>query len=278
MRSIEIDPQIVEISTDGFDEALQTIGSDPYGAASRVGLRVPTLNTVAAATAAGVSPRNGRYLLMLAAFSISHGVRAQIVGYRQMVKIGYKQTNGGDPTIKPYVVEQLVTDPAWAFQDGNVSFHLQSLGPPNNQGFHFDDQGPTDRQNFKFGFSMTPSVLYQAATVPDPFYVDLSAYQPPNNGRPWGSPLRSGGQSTFHDQRTEWRTHGAWNALGLEVEGPDTIALFASVRQTNPATRGTLTLPGTVQPAGLPAEEAFLQNFPNAIYWRVAGSLIVRIG
>ena len=278
MRSIELDPQVIEISTDGYDEALQSVGSDPFGSASRVGLRVPTLATQLL-VAENQSAKDSRYLMMLAAFSISHGVRAKILGYRQMVKIGYQQARNGDEGgSAPYVVEQLVTDPSWSFQDGNVSFHLQALGPPNNQGFNWNDQGPTDLQNFKYQFSMTPSVLYQTATVPNPMYVNLTAYQPPNNGRPWGTPLRSGGQSTFHDLRTEWKTHGAWSALGLEVEGPDTIALFASVRQTNPISRDKLVLPGTVYPSGLPAEEAFLQNFPNAIYWRVAGSLIVRIG
>lgn len=278
MRSITLDPRIVEISTDGLDESFQGYGSDPFGSSTWVGLRVPTLPTDSVAVS-GQSAQDSRYLMLLASFSISEGVRAQVVGYRQMVKIGYRQPRSSeDESSKPYVVEQLVTDPAWHFQDGSVSFHIQALGPPNNQGFAPNDQGPVDLQNFKYRFSMTPSVLYQSATVPDPFYVNLTAYRPPNKGRPLGQPLRSGGQSTFHDQRTEWRTHGAWNSLGLEVEGPDTICLFASVRQTNPATRATLTVPSPSQPSGLPSEEAFLQNFPSAIYWRVAGSLIVRLG
>jgi hypothetical protein len=124
-------------------------------------------------------------------------------------------------------------------------------------------------------------VLYETATLPvlDQYYVDLTSYTPPNLGRPWGQPIRSG-LGTFMDQRTEWRTHGGWHSLDAGVEGPCTVGMFASVRQTDPVARPKLTLPGTVAAAvgGLSSEDAFIQNFPNAIYWRVGGSMIVEVG
>lgn len=259
--------KIFEVSTTGFDENLQLVGSDPFGGSSWTGLRVPTLPT---------PDTNHRYLMMLASFSLGERAKARIVGYRQLVKIGLKQA--GAPGAASYIEELLVEDPTWHFQDGDVSFHLQQLGPPNNQGFAPPDKGPFDVRNFKFRWCETPAVLYQTATLIDPFYVNLTAYKPPNLGRPWGRPLRNGQQGTFVDLRTQWQTHGAWHSLNVPLDGPDTIALFASVRQTNPSTRPTLTLPGTVFQRGFAREELFLQNFPTAIYWRVAGSLIVELG
>jgi hypothetical protein len=275
--SYELDPQILEISTTGIDESTQGFGSDPFGGSSWVGLRVPKLATELLAVP-GQSAKNSRYLLMLASFSISEGVKAKILGYRQMVRLGYIQPATDVESSTAYPVTQIVEDPAWKFVDGNVSFHLQGMGPPNAQGISLGQNGPNDLQSFKQGFSMTPAVLYDTATVPGPFYVDLTAYKPPGNGAPWGTPLRSGGQRTVYGQRTDWKTHGAWDSLGFEVEGPETVCLFASVRQTNPLTRTTLTLPGTLIGNGLSVEESFLQNFPNAIYHSVAGALIVRVG
>jgi len=261
-------PRIVEIATTGFDENLQLVGSDPFGGSSWTGLRVPTLPT---------PDTNHRYLMMLASFSLGERAKARIVGYRQLVTLGFKQATGGAGSPQ-YVVEQLVETPTFHLSDGGVSFHIQQLGPPNNQGFAPTDQGPNDVRNFKFRWCETPAVLYQKATLIDPFYVNLTAYTPPNLGRPWGRPLRNGGQNSFVDLRTQWETHGAWTSLNIPLDGPDTIALFASVRQSNPTTRPKLTLPGTFFPRGLSREELFIQNFPNAIYWRVAGSLIVELG
>jgi hypothetical protein len=248
--------QVLEITTTGIDENLQLI------ARNGVGLRVPTLAT---------SASNLRYLFMLAAFSVGEGTRGRIVGYRQLVTIA--EATRGNPGA---IIEMEVTSPFWHFQDANISWHLQTLGP--NQGVPFKpDQGPSDTDSFRLGFSMNPALLYQTATLAanDPFYVDLTAYTPPNNGRPWGRPLRNGGQGTFLDLRSKWRSDDAWGSLDIPFEGPDVIALFASVAQTNPSTRATFTPPGTFYQTGISPEDAFVLNFPSAIYHRIAGSLIV---
>lgn len=252
--------QIIEITTTGIDENLQ------LHARTGVGLRVPTLAT---------STKDGRYLFMLAAFSLGEHARARIIGYRQLVTLGVKQS--GNP---PFIAELEVTSPQWHPSDANIVWHLQTLGPPNNQGGpYLPDQGPADTESFKFGFSMTPALLYKTATLAalNPFYVNLTAYTPPNLGRPWGRPLRNGAQGTFLDLRTPWRTDYAWDSLDIPVEGPDTIAFFASVAQSNPSTRAILTPPGTFFSSGIAPEDAFLLNFPGAIYWRVGGSLIVEL-
>src|ERR1700719_4318654 len=79
------EPRIVEIATYGIDENLQGIGADPYGGSSWLGLRVPTLPT---------PDTNHRYLMMLASFSLGERAKARIVGYRQLVKLGFRQAGG----------------------------------------------------------------------------------------------------------------------------------------------------------------------------------------
>lgn len=259
-----------EVVTSGFDESLQTVFGDPYGGTSNVGLRVPTL-----ATPSGAESYVNRYLFNLASFSVGEGARGRILGWRQLVTLGYRYSSGTGAA--PYTVELPVASPIWRFPDGNISWHLQRLGPPSEAGIALPSPGPNDQRSLKYKWCETPALLYQAVTLPalNPQYVDLTAYTPPNSGRPWGTPLQNGQQGTFYDLRANWRDDQAWFSLDIPFEGPDIVALFASVKQTNPSTRPTLALPGTVYQNGLGPEDLFLQNYPNAIYWRVAGSLIV---
>lgn len=268
-----------EIVTTGIDEELQLIGGDAYGHINSVGLRVPTLATALAAPvvdgAPFPNPLIGRYLFMLASFSIAAGANSRIRGWRQLLTIGVKQHD--DELGFTRVAEQLVTSPFWRFQDGNVSWHLMDMGPPGAQGVPNDVSNPNDLENFTFRNSITPALLYETATLPvaDPFYIDLTAYTPPNQGRPWGTSFLPG-FTTMYDLREPWSQGGLqWQSLDIPIAGPRTIALFASIRQTNPNTRVTLHAPATFYPEGLSQEEQFLLNFPNAIYWRVGASLIV---
>lgn len=257
-----------EIATSGFDENLQGIFSDPYGGTSSVGLRIPALPTS--------NPSGGpgnRYLFNLCSFSLGEGAKGRILGYRQLVTLGYSQpTDGG----APYNVEFEVTSPFWRFPDGNISWHLQRLGPLDAP-TGVQTQGPNDVRNFKYKWCDTPALLYQSATLVSPQYVTLTAYTPPNGGRPWGRPLRNGQQGTFLDLRARWRSSQAWSSLDIPFEGPDVIAFQASVRQTNFDTRPSLAPPGTFFPGGAAPEDQFVLNFPDAIYWRIAGTLIVEL-
>lgn len=263
--------RVLELASTGIDEFLGIIGSDPFGSTSWVGLRVPTLATATIATANGTNIPAARYLFAAANFSVGEGAMARIIGYRQLVTIGTTQTEGG--TGQKRAIEQLVSSPFWHFPDGDVSFHIRSV-----RGVPLRTPGPTDRRSFKFRRSDGPALLYETATVPaGGLYVNLTAYRPPNAGRPWGEPLEAH-QGVFYDQRTQWLTHGAWNALDLEVEGPDIVTAFVSVCQTNPSGRPVITPPTPFFPGGLSAEEQFLLNFPSAIYWRVGMSLIVEVG
>jgi hypothetical protein len=277
----------IEIPTTGIDEALQLVGSDPFGGMSWVGLRVPFLPTEAVANANGETPQwENRYVFVAATYSVGEGEVGRIIGYRQMVTIGAKLPIPAQegPPVDSRVVEQLVTSPFWHFPDGGVSWHIRRLGPPNAQGLPARTPAPGDLRSFAHRWSDTPALLYDTATVPagDPFYVDLTAYKPPNGGQPYGEPLSDGHQGTFLDQRIPWVEAHAWSSLDIEVEGPDTIALIVTVAQTDPNSplRPIPSIPTApnLYPAGLSSEEQFLLNFPTAQYWRIAGSLIVEAG
>jgi hypothetical protein len=256
----------IELVSVGADEFLQNQGGDPWGSASSFGLRVPTLAT---------PDKTHRYLFLGASFSIGHGDKARIVGYRQFSSLGIRISQNR-------FVEQEITSPNFRLPDGNISWALRRLGPPNTQGL---PTNPTnlDLDSFKRDWADGPCLLYESYAIApgNRIYPQLTFYKPPLLGRPWGTPLRAGLQGDFFDQRTPWRDAHAWSSLDVELEGPDTIAMFCSVRQS----RGTYALAASSPlafPEGLSPEESFCGNFglgtsdaPHPIYWRVGCSLIV---
>ena len=252
--------RIVEIVTTGLDEYLQGTGGDPFASSSSFGLRVPTLATPNA---------QSRYLFLLASFSLNHGAQAKIVGYRQFASLGVSPSAGR-------FFEQEIQSPNFRLPDGNISWHLQRLGPPNAQGYP-QGQAPLDLNSFKKGFAQGPCLLYSNYTIAagNRIYTQLTSYTPPNGGKPWGSSVPSGHQPTFFDLRAPWRDAESWGSLDMNVEGPCTIAFFASVYQSGGA-YGVATSPLAFG-NGLSNEEQFVGNFssPRPIYWRVGGALIL---
>lgn len=267
----------VELASASIDEELQTIAGDPFGGLTSVGLRVPTL-------ASTRGDLQSRYLMMLASCTVPEGRRARILGFRQLLTIGLVQNAAQNPRI----VELDVESPFFKFPNGNVSWHLRQmsqsepfspLAPGNTLGMSLVTPGPplVPLRNLAWRMSDTPALLFQRVTTPnfDPFYVNLTAYQAPNAGRPWGRDLA--GLGAFYDLRTQWRDTDGWSSLDIPVEGPTRICLFASVHQTNPIGRPVVA-PGANDTSGgaLSPEERFILNYPTAIYWRVGGSLIVK--
>jgi hypothetical protein len=265
--------RVFEINSSGVDEFLQGIGGDPFGGSSYVGLRVPTLATPS------LPNGGGRYLFNLASFSIATGIRARIVGYRQLLTLGAVITAAGSESSARFV-EMEVTTPTFRLPDGNVSWHIHRLGPPNSQGFPTGDPANlTDIRSLKKNFSINPALLYQSYTIPagNAFYPDLTAYMPPNGGKPWGTPLRAGEQGTFCDLRTRWRDSRAWSSLDVELDGPETVAFMASVHQSAGASEAGVL---SAIPNGMPEEQfvsAFAESVTGAIYWRIAGALMVEV-
>jgi hypothetical protein len=239
-----------------LDQDLQLVGSDPSGGPYNTGLRVP------ATAAQGDIPAN-RYMMMLAMARFNANQKARLVGIRQLVTIGaYIPSNSEDPTACTYPLELEVTSSMWHFVDANITWYLQRIPPMK---FYTSSNSNTDGE-IKL-YSPTPALLFQNAIG------DAGGYVPPNGGIPYGTPLISG-LSALHDLRFGWRSNQAWDSIDIEIEGPCDIALFASIQQTDPETRCGLVLPEGLTSADLPPEDRFVYNFPDAVYWRVAGSLI----
>jgi hypothetical protein len=259
-----------EIFSSGIDETFQSVGVDPYLGISNFGLRVPFLPTAAPAK---------RYLFNLASFTLAEGQRAQIIGYRMFWSLGVRL----GPHNGPFTfIEQPVEQPGFYLPDGNVSWHMHRIA--HNE-VPVPNQGPVvpPLRSTAFRMSDNPALLFDTLNPDDStFYVNLLAYTPPNLGRPWGTMLKNN-LGTMLDLRTQWRTHGGWHAMGMPVDGPCTVAFFASVQQTNAANRVVPPLPPDIN--GLSDEWGFVLNFPTstetstgALIWRVAGALIVEDG
>lgn len=257
--------RVIEIATTGFDEFLQGTGGDPFGGAYAMGLRVPSLATP--------DPRS-RYLFLLSSFSIGEGATVTIRGYRQYASLGF--------STGVRFFEQPIVDPAFRLPDGNISWHIQRLGPARQQIAQVDPT-PRDLWSFKKQWADTPALLYQDYTIAagNKIYTQLLSYTPPMLGKPWGTALSSGHQGTFYDMRAPWNTSQAWEALDMVVEGPDTVAFFASVYQS--AGDYSIASAPLDFAGGLTVEEQFIGNFgdgdstPRPKYWRVGGSLIVEV-
>lgn len=265
-----------EVWSAGIDEALQGVGSDPWGTIDCTGLRIPTLATPDA---------DHRYLFILASFHLPERVKATIRGWRELLTLGVPVTPGGDAS--PLPIELPVTNPIFRFPDGNVSWHLTRVPPTVISSLVV---GPPPIlpvvPNLAWRMAKGPSLLYEVGTAvtASGFYVDLTSYVPPNHGRPYGDPVAH--LKVAHDVRTDWRTPNAWRSLDCEVEGPGYYVLWASVAQT----AGALNLSGSStaldKVSGGLSEWQFIAAFPpvdgppavqSPIYWRVGGALDVFI-
>jgi hypothetical protein len=258
--------RVIEIASTGIDEYLQGLGSDPWGGNAAMGLRVPALATPDA---------QHRYLFLLASFSLGEGGRAVIRGYRQFSSLGFLLS----PT---RFIEQEIQSPNFRLPDGNISWALRRLGPPNAAGYPKSVPGAPDLPSFKQYWADGSCLLYHDYTIAagNRIYTQLTGYNPPNLGRPWGTDIKAGQLGNFLDQRTYWRASQGWTSLDIEVEGPITVAFFASVFQST----GDYSIASSplAFPGGLSVEEQFIGNFgggdfPRPKYWRVGGSLIVEV-
>jgi hypothetical protein len=278
-----------EISASGIDETLQGLSSDPFGAAvgSGPGLRVPAF----------VNTNDTRYLFLLASRRLDIRQKTRIIGWRELVTIGvdlaqatpFGPTKKGQfgappPGAQSLPIELEVTSPTFRFPDGNVSYHLvrEPLQVP------FTQRPLTDAQSFAFVTSDTPALLYQTASfsagtdpvtgAPGYYMLNMSDYTPPSALRATWEPLA--GLGNLHDLRTPYRDAHGWSSLDIEVDGGCNVRLYASVLQTNPATRPLPNIPAPIPP-GTPPEWQFVTSYTTGgdettgpIYWRVGGGLM----
>lgn len=254
-----------EVSTIGIDEGLSNLSSDPFGSSypAWTGLRVPAF----------VNSPNERYLFLLATRQMGPKERTRLRGWRQLVTIG-GSVNADVPS-RP--IELAVTTPTFRFPDGNVSWHL--VREPFFDGLPGRPR-PKDTAGFAFQTTETPALLYQDATwsagvdpitnAPPYYMLNMTSYVMPRGLLSQWEPIADLGN--VHDLRAPWDSARAWDSLDVEIPERCRVSLYASVLQTNP---GSPARPATLEtfPA-LPPEENFIHDVTNAIYWRVAGSLI----
>jgi hypothetical protein len=258
-----------ELASSGIDEMLQGIGGDPFRSLDAVGLRIPGLAN---------DPTN-RYLFQLVTIPVPRGTRVRVLGYRQLLTLGVLQPSGEQGGSR--LVELVVRTPTFRLPDGNVSWHMTKVTgkPPIENRL-------TNSDNFLFRYGRTGSQLvYETAHFPaanvDPFgrpdfYVTLDAYTPPNGGMPFGTPI----METVHDIRNPWDEPHSEDWLVKEVDGPGTIVMWASVRQT--ALGGSPRIIQTPNPNNLqilgPDEEKFIAQYPGQVkLWRVAGAVLYEV-
>jgi hypothetical protein len=264
-----------EINASGIDESLQGLSSDPFGGTPAVGpgLRVPAL-----------IPANGaRYLFQLAAVDVDPRNSVHVIGWRQLVTIGMN-VFAEAPAANLLPIELQVTSPQWHFPDGNWSFHL--VAEPY---FLYSNQNPV-APNFAPFRTSGAALLYGSAAFSAgnfnpatgaPYYypVGMTAYAPPTDIIPTWEEIA--GLGNVHDLRAPYRVATGWDSLDIVVKGPRRLCLYASVLQTNPATRPTPLVPSSA-PIGMPPEDAFVSAYSGVagegtgpIIWRVGGSLIL---
>jgi hypothetical protein len=253
-----------EVSTSGFDPALQGVWSDPYSGVYGVGLVVPQVLPI-------VRDPQHRLLFELAFLRIGAGRKVRLVGIRQLLTIAALLPQPSvETTPPPYIFEKQVTTPFWHFTDATVSWHVMRVPPGNNP---------------KYNKANADGVAYRYATGSALLFEknpNSPSYQPPNGGRPLGSPV-SPSLGNMHDIRWPWVADHAQDCMNVEIEGPCDIVFYASMQQTDPNSRTTTPITGLTFPLGtdnLPTEAAFVGNFENeatpvpVTYWRIGGSMI----
>src|ERR1700730_14857540 len=135
--------RVFELASSGADEYLQGIGGSPDGGSSSFGLRVPSLAT---------PDKDHRYLFLLASFTLAEGACMRVVGYRQFSSLGFVLAPGR-------FIELEITSPNFRLPDGNISWGIRRLGPPNCDGYPHEAPTPLDLNSFKQGWTDGPALL-----------------------------------------------------------------------------------------------------------------------
>lgn len=240
---------LIEVVSAAADEDFLAVGSTPWpGDYAGTALTVPSAPT---------TNQFDRYLFRLAAVEIPSGASIVVRGLRMAVELVAPYTT--DAGTFPLYLEQ--ESPFWHFSDGNVSWHLRHQ--QNLFRNVFDPaQAPGTSPTLR---GTQPARLYQLG----------GPAASPGSGIPPGVDVE--GLGTMRDLRYPWKNTD-WT-LEVPVGGPGIVALYCSVKQTNPETR-----PQTPVVAGdsLRREDRFVLQTRQAgvevaRYGRVAGALLVEM-
>ena len=272
----------VSIAAAGVDEYRQGITADPWGSAftSAPGLRVPLFPNT----------NTTRYMFLLATCQIDQpGIR--LVGMKTHYTIGsYFRQSASLPFS---VQEQKVETPEFSFPDGNVSFHL--VLEPNVKTVL--QRPSTDAANFCFREADGPALLYGTpgttgltpcswsagyfspiTGAPLYYSAGMTGYLPPSKVSQW-EPVASLG--CFY--------HGREDNIDLWIPARSSqrLSLYATVLQTNPATRSLASIESSGPIQNAPPEQRPVLQFPQTVdgseniltygyaIWRVYGEIIV---
>lgn len=249
-RNLPEGVRLVEVSTCGPNPDFYGVGSSPYQGDSTFDMLLVPSPT----PGSGTFPN--RYSFRLAALSMPPGKRGWIVSIRQAVRIGYTVDLGDNGRV-PVSIDQ--TDPFFYFTDGNISWHLRKYSVVGQGQNAIAFSPPFFPGVNPFYYGTQPGLLY------DPLLPAI-----PVNGAIPGSELA--GLGTFHSIRFPW-LHRNWGYYGVAVEGGETAALFASVKQTDPFTRPVLPIGPDPSDIGMSQEQLFVRYHPLAQYQFVAGAL-----
>lgn len=250
--------QRITAFTKQVDPALMGVGFGPaIGDRTYTGIVLSSAPTV---------DQSHRYLCRLCGVSIPAGVRGTVVSIKQLLTIGVAAKVEQDEA-PSWIFELPVTDPTWHFADGNVSWHLMRIKPGSTGRKRFMDT------NYYAPYTHSRDGVDSAilARATPALAAPFAGYVPLNGGLPYGDPVA--GFGSFADMRWAWSAQDPNEALGIEVEGPCNLVLFASVHQTDPARR--TNKPVLVEDSWLRPEDRFVLQNPDARYWRVGGRLVV---
>lgn len=257
-------PRRIVVATRCNDPAASFVGTSwAVGDRGSLGIVLPPDPTTS---------QDQRYLVRLAATEVPQG-RFRVSNLRQYLTLAAPFPPDQQPPapIVPVELDVHRLGPHFKLPDANVSWHLTFQPRTRMQ--------PVDRTGQIPGWSrvaddLNAAILYEAlpASLGGPGYIPINAGKPPGEAvQPWG---------TFNDLRFPWTSlTGAAPTLGVVLEGPGTIAFWASVAQTNPESRPS-PLPRDLFPATTLIDQ-FAQMavyfIQSARYWRIAGELTVDV-
>jgi hypothetical protein len=259
-----------EIVTTGPNPEFSFLGSDPWNTNAYTGLVVPTTPST--------SLGGARYLFLLARASFGPGDQSsdyrgvRLVGMRQYAELITRLPARVDPPFNPafgppigstVTFRKEIVTPFWHPPDGNISWHVMFINKARR-----DTRNPQNTDGVIFQDARSPALLYQTIAGP---VLKPTAYTPPNGGRPWGKPLAAS-LGNIHELRYKWRDEKVEYALDIPVPVPCDVALFASVRQNDPALNPVLT--NCTALSALSPEDQFLVTYNDAQYGSIAGSLV----
>jgi hypothetical protein len=217
-----------------------------------------------------------RYMLRVCALPVGSGEELVLKGIRTGIVIGTLVSDGAGGF---YPLDLLVSSPYWSFTDGNVTFAQRWVPGAVNQLDPLPGGAPPMPESSSIDLYGEASGLVcnlRADGVPEDGIH--APYRPPAGGEPPGVMLP--GMADVRDGRFIFPSHGVEEDLDIHLVGPGMLVLWASVYQTDPATR--VILPAPFVAIAPNPEDRFVGQAAilgaDVIYNYVTGGIVGEIG